>query len=547
VTPRKKILVSPTAEFDAHRAFFRLLSALYPANFIAAPPNSPVPCDGAILWAQPENPERPDFPCDTLIIAAPATERIDVTDQEVRFGKCAWLEQYFRQQTMREHGIPHFPPLRLAPGDEPVCTLNGQHYWLARAAGDHRISTVALGPPNFSEGHTVYHHFNRLTWLRLLPFLHFIKGLTRREDWAPPPLRACLMIDDPNLHRSSYGYIDFKTLARHAADHNYHAAMAMVPCDAWYFDDEAARLFRRSASRLSLLMHGNNHGYLEYGTESSSDAIDRPLAQALRRIQDFERRSGLDVARVMAPPYGAFWAGMADPMLRLGYEAVCVSRSSLKSWNGNVQWPLSFGHSPTEFLNDGFPVIPRQALARDQEDGYRLAAFLDQPIIPHGHHQDFREGFGLIERAVQTINSLGSVVWSDMASLSRSNYQTLRSGHTLRLRMHARQVTLPAVEAGIQNIIVERPWIDDHTQRPEVLICQQAATTRFYEPAHRTSYPIDVSGPDSLTLLSPPQQKIDPARVPSPAFAVWPLLRRTLSEARDRLSTVLPGQKRWAA
>ena len=544
---RKKILVAPEAEFDAHRAFFRLLSTLYPADFITAAINSPAPCDGAIIWAQPDEPERPEYSCDTLIIAAPGSERIEVTAQAVHFGNCAWLEHCFRQQTMREHGIPRFPLLRLAPGDEPACTLDAQPYWLARVEGNHRVSTVALGPPDFVAGHTLYHHFNRLTWLRLLPLLHFLKGLTRPHDWTPPALRACLMFDDPNLHRTSYGYIDFKALARHAADLNYHAAMAMVPFDAWYFSGEAAEIFRKNPSRLSLLMHGNDHRDQEYGTGLRNRAIDRPLAQALRRIQGFERRSGLNVARVMAPPYGAFWAGAAAWMLRLGYEAVCVSRASLTGRNGNLPWNPSFGHSSTEFLEDGFPVIPRQALALDQEDGYRLAAFLDQPIIPHGHHHDCREGFGLIERAVQTINSLGPVVWSDMTALSRSNYETLRSGPTLRIRMHARQVTVPVVDEGIQNLVVERPWIDDHTQCAESLICQRAAETRLHQAAYRASQPIPVSGTGPLTLIAPPHQPIDPAHVPPPPYAVWPTIRRALSEARDRFSPFLPGPKSRAA
>jgi len=37
-----------------------------------------------------------------------------------------------------------------------------------------------------------------------------------------PPLRACFVIDDPNLHWPSYGHLDYRRMAEHARRGGYH-------------------------------------------------------------------------------------------------------------------------------------------------------------------------------------------------------------------------------------------------------------------------------------------------------------------------------------
>ena len=548
MTPRKKILVAPKAEFDAQAPLFRLLSRLYPADFAADSLDS-AEGDGTIVWAKSNTEVREvtarNLPA--LVVAPPQRPRIPVPHGRVRFGSGFWLERCFRHQTLNEDGIREFGPLTLANGEEPVCYLNGRPYWTSRQEGSTRVCTVALGPPYLTEAHTLYHHFNRRTWLRLLPFLHFVKRLTAADDWSPPPLRACVMFDDPNLHWDTYGHIDFRSLAAHAETCNYHAAFAMIPADAWYVRPRTAQLFREQASRLSLLIHGNDHTPAEFGNGGTMDEHARALAQALRRVDRFERRSGIAVSRVMAPPHGAFRADAGDPMLRLGYEAVCVSRSSLKNWNEDRRWPQSFGHDMVEFLGEGFPVIPRQAMGPGQEDSYRLAAFLDQPIIPHGHHGDCADGLELITRVADAINGIGAVTWSDMTTLSRTNYQTRRLGDTLHVRMLSRRVTLPAPDPGIRSLVAERPWLPEDNPVREALICRQGGEVSDASVAARVSDDIPLHGPGAITLNSPTPRPIDPRYVEPPRRRVWSVVRRVLSESRDRLAPFTPIRARRGA
>src|ERR1700730_9950386 len=177
----------------------------------------------------------------------------------------------------------------------------------------------------------------------MLPLLHFLRMLLGPDSWPAPAPRASFIIDDPNLHHRSYGYIDFEKLANHAAAHNYHATIATVPLDAWYFDRKVFDLFQNHKKHISLMMHGVNHVADELARSYQEQDALSLLATGLRRIAALESRSGVSVARLMAAPHGAFSEFIADLMVRLGYEGACVSVGSLLRWNPEKTWPANLG------------------------------------------------------------------------------------------------------------------------------------------------------------------------------------------------------------
>ena len=546
IVKRKTIVVAPEPEFQARRGLFGLLSELYPVDFEVWRPGGTPSFDGAILWegcaGEKDILSTRNSGC--LVVARPEESAVPVQKHAVTFATTAWLDGCFRGQNMAEEVIEELPALRPRDGDEIICRLDSRPYWLVRRMGGATVSVVALGPEEMGERETVYDHFNRRRWLRLLPVLHFLKRLTRDEAWNPPPLRACLMFDDPNLHWPTYGFLDMRTLARHAREFNYHVSFAMVPLDAWYINPRVSALFGEHRANLSLCMHGNDHTGAELGSPLDADDFTRLLAQGLKRIARFEKRSGIPVSRVMVPPYGAFREKVADPMLNLGYEGVCVSRASLTSWNKDKAWPASFGHSVAEFVGSGLPVIPRQVMAPGHEGSYRLAAFLNQPIIPHGHHQDCANGLDWLSHAADSINSLGKVIWSDMTSLSRSNYLTRRVDGTLAVRMLARRITL-AVDKEVKELVVERPWIADGGEG-ESLVCREGNQTRISGLFGRQSAVLPLPGNRTVELISAPRNAVDYRAVESPRFQVWPKARRFLSEARDRMKAFSSGMRSQA-
>jgi len=544
---RKKVVVAPGSEFQARRRLFSLLGELYPVDFEVWQPSGSPSFDGAILWegCLEERDITSARNVDLLVVARPEGRGVLVQKPTVKFGLTTLLDNCFRGQTMVEECIEACPVLPLRDNDEIVCWIDSLPYWLVRRIGGATASIVALGPEELPEPQTVYDHFNRRRWLRLLPFFHFLKRLAGSDAWEPPPLRACLMFDDPNLHWPTYGFIDFRKMARHAREFNYHVSFAMVPLDAWFVNSRVGALFKENQGNLSLCMHGNNHAQAELGSPLDACAFTKLFAQGLKRIDRFEKRSGVSVARVMVPPYGALRENAADPMLNLGYEAVCVSRASLTGWNKKKAWPGSFGHAAAEFIGNGLPVIPRQVMAPGHEGSYRLAAFLNQPIIPHGHHQDCSNGLDLLSNVASNINGLGKVVWSDMTSLSRSNYLTRRMQGTLAVKMLARRITLP-MDEGVKEIIVERPWISDGG-KDELLVCREGERTCYSGTFGRQSAALPLPCQSVVELISSPSEAVNYRDIGSPQFQVWPTARRIFCEAKDRLAPLASGIRRKAA
>jgi len=104
---------------------------------------------------------------------------------------------------------------------------------------------------------------------------------------APPSsttLRPCIVFDDPNLRWRTYGHLDYDRLLAHADEHDYHAAMAMIPLDAGRAHGRTAALYRRRPDRLSLVYHGNDHRSHELLRVADRQAALAAAAQALRRV-----------------------------------------------------------------------------------------------------------------------------------------------------------------------------------------------------------------------------------------------------------------------
>lgn len=135
-----------------------------------------------------------------------------------------------------------------------------------------------------------------------IPLLDFLRELTAGIDYDTPPLQACFMFDDPNLHWPTWGHLSYPQLLRQAVEEDYHVSIATVPLDTWYTHSKAATLFRENPERLSLLVHGIKHTHAELLKPKTEKARARDLAHGLRLIERLESRHRLRVSRIMAPP-----------------------------------------------------------------------------------------------------------------------------------------------------------------------------------------------------------------------------------------------------
>ena len=208
-----------------------------------------------------------------------------------------------------------------------------------------------------------------------------------------------------------------------------------------------------------------------------------------------------------------------------------MSLEFLRRFNSTTEWSASFGLEPAEFLSRGLPVLPRFRLSESGTGTPILAALAGQAIIPSGHHQDLADELRLVEKASETINRLGEVKWCNLAEIARTNYKHRVSGGTLQIKMYSRRIraNVPAEvdsvqvyrawkEEGDSSVSLEQrldgePWI--RCDGDEILLPQQNGRAR------------------TLELRSVVQASVPP-NIPALSMHPWGIVRRLLTEARDR-------------
>lgn len=455
--------------------------------------------------------------------------------ERVRFVGRPLRQPYLQGIECRVEAQCGFQPILCEDGDERVAVADGVPIWTERRRGRTTFRQVATGAPELGPGQPVFPELLRGGWVRWLPLFHFLRELTNDIDWQPQALRACFMFDDPNLHWSSWGYINYAELAAQARQHRYHASMATVPLDMWFTHKPTAALFRQQAQYLSLLVHGVKHTHAELQSPQPATQRLGDLAWSLRRVQAMEARYGLRISRVMAPPHHVCSLAAADLMLQAGYEAACVGWLFLMRGNPQVSWRPDFGLQPAEFLGAGFPVVPRFNFAGQDPGRMALAAFFHQPIIMVGHHQDVAGGLDILADWAQSVNRMGEVRWVHLEEIMRSNYLTRRLNDTLFLKLGARRIQLK-VPDGIREMVLIRPWLVPDRLEPISLIrdgIPQAlpTTTAEFQPG------ITVN-PGEVWEVDCPPPEWPPILAHTPALRLWPMFRRLACEARDRFLPV---------
>ena len=370
----------------------------------------------------------------------------------------------------------------------------------------------------------------------LLPLVHFLRRLSAPIDWQAPAARACIVFDDPNLHWPSYGFVKLGELSQHAREHGYHASLAMVPLDSWFAHPAAVRILKRSEGTISMAVHGNDHNGGELGRQQTEADGLALAAQALRRIAAFERRTGIAVDRTMVPPHEECSRATVEGLLRSGFEAITMTRPF--PWLARPPRPwlarppgvdALVGWRPADFA-DNLPVLLRHPLLTRDAPELVLRAFLDQPLILYGHHNDLAKGgLDVLAEAVSEVDRLGATRWCSLGEIVASNFETRPLGSQLSLRPLARRVGLKVPDA-VEQLLVELPPAHPGPANEQLLIDGQPA--RFGDP-------IEVVPGSTVELRLRARNLVDVGPVPAPPRRPLAVARRALGESRDRLLPLL--------
>jgi hypothetical protein len=525
--------VAPARERAARARLFDALEATLPVRFIeyeAGRGNA-----DAVLALPGAEPMLEGLPCLVAMsdegAASPMSgigEPVTNSGPELRLTASASIDARLRGVRLRDEAVSHADAIA-TEGATVLAARDDGAVWVRRGNRE----TVSIAPLELEDGETLRERIRDGRFLALTALIHFARTVCGSSGWVSPPVRACFLFDDPNLHRPTYGYVRYHDLVREADHHDYHVAFAMVPLDGWFTHRATAALFRERSDRLSLVIHGNNHTYRELAQPASSDEWRALLAQALRRVERVERRSGVSVGRIMVAPHGDCSRELAHELIPLGFEALCISRPYPWLAQRPLPWlthpPESSaltGLEPASIVDNGLPVLLRHAFSESIDD-LALRAFLDQPLILYGHHADIADGLERLSALADQIRGLGHVEWMSLSDVAAGNFRTSVDGDVLHVRMFTRRARL-RVPAGTNSLVVEAPVLEQQHQRDDF-----ECDGRITASDQAVALPGD---PREIEIRLVRDGAVVPHAVPAPGMHLWPIARRLMSEGRDRFT-----------
>lgn len=546
--PRKLVGVTPAHAAEERRRLLGALEEAFPIRFEGREPTDLAGLDGllvlgpAYLEKLPDDPDGMPNLCPRLV-ALSQSERSVRESAVIEFAGDTRVARPLRGRKLSEACCP--VPANPAPleSDLVLAAAGGRPVWWCRQEAVWTHFT-AFAPEELGEAEALRDHLRIGHFIGLIPLLHFLWHICRKLHWSKQPLRASFVIDDPNLHWPSYGYLDYSDMVAHATKHGYHVGLAMVPLDGWLTNRRAASLVKDNPAALSLLMHGNDHVSDELGRLTDDQEAEIVLAQALRRIGAFERRSGVTVERVMVPPHEVCSTAALRAMFRLGFDGACIGRRH--PWHDHEpmvslpSWPLIRWH-PADLIAGGLPILPRYLIDRPWED-LVFRALLRQPLILFGHHWDFAQGLEVLSEATDYINGLGDVQWGSTGWIARHNFLTRCAGKAVIVQMHSRRAVVEVPDdTAVMEVRTPSSW---NGRSGRNLAYGAGYTSMVHDGSEWTSGALRVVPGTQLELALAPDRPLDPARLTARRSTPWPLLRRALVEGRDRikpLSRKVPG------
>ena len=527
---RSRIRVDRGAFLNGSTDLLPLLERLVSVQFVIDEVSGKVAASIGLDGAHDRDTQVSRLAVSSLAVQAAAGSReCTLVSCAVTFARDAEVPFPFRGRVI-ETLVPARTPSLVARTDERVLAVC-EHgpLWTVSGSQPSKHFRTALPFPQLTQGQSFAEVFNGERFLEMLPLVHFLREVTRKTVYQAPPLRATFIIDDPNLHWPSYGFVDYRELAAHARTHHYHVCFATIPLDTWFTHGATADLFCNNSRWLSLAIHGNNHGREELAQRYTDGERRGLLEQAIRRIERLEGKAKLRVCRVMVPPHGACSSDMLRDLPWSGFDAACISDGSLRAHNRQLPWTRTLGYFPSEVI-EGCPVLPRWGLTGNVENTLLVAAYLGRPMILRGHHQDFKGGPGVFDHLAGFINGLGQVAWSNLTELSRRNYLWRMEGTCFRLKLLGSAVSFE-VPAEATTVVVEEP---NTTEADELWhATTDDGSTRELAPGD--SLPAPAGEQRNVTIRRTFASRRPGGAVGPGVGTVKGVVRRLLTEARDRL------------
>lgn len=522
----KRIAVYPLPQPPALTKLFESLARTFDVTFSSIAALEQFAGDALLLWRDDDGSLLQQVRRGTPVYSAPSMSTdCTLRTGEVRFTSVPPLDHALRGVTLAARAHAAAPPL--TENDfVSLAMFQREPVWQVAADGATRYR-VALPLVGLSPTEELTDVLHESAFPALLPLVDFIRRVSTSTTWTMPALRATLIIDDPNLHYPCYGYIDYASLAERARHVGFHANIATVPLDNWFVNRRAVSLFREHTDVLSLSVHGNDHAYEELARPKTDEEAQAIVAQALSRIERLERDTSVLVDRVMVPPYGMCGAPLHRALAEFGFYGLTTTRTLVwRHVDGGRRTESGVGLA--EILC-GLPIVQRFRF-NSPRWAHRVAisAYLRQPIVAYGHHEDFASGPDAFDAVATRINQLGAT-WMNPATVFTSNFVSQNAGATFVVKPFSRRVVaLPAADSTGLRVDLQ-PFRS--SPPPAVRIAANGVSSILQAPSDTFALTPGANAAVSISIENHPSP---PSSVKTRATSVATAVRRTLSEFRDR-------------
>ncbi len=303
-------------------------------------------------------------------------------------------------------------------------------------------------------------------FLRLVPFLGYLRRSFGALCWHNEAPAACFIIDDPLL-KERYGFLDFNSIESHLAQSRFAMNVAFIPWNCRRTDRRVAERFKRPDRRFSISIHGCDHTEAEFGNSDAS-WLRYQSRRALRRMEVHQELTGIEHNRVMVFPQGVFSKASLRALADEGFLAAV---------NSTIH-PVDAGPEEIAFRDllqvavvrfGGVPLFSRRY--PDKLERIALDVFLGRQVLIVEHHGFFKRGYEEVERVTNFINEIAlGITWTDLEELCSSACLTQREpadggvhvrafGSVLHLRnRHPERMRFRVVNVGLSRDVESLTW-----------------------------------------------------------------------------------------
>ncbi len=271
--------------------------------------------------------------------------------------------------------------------------------------------------------------YNSRYFGRLVPVMMFTRYAFGDMAWHSNHRFANLTLDDPSLADPWYSF-SYQRMLPLLKSNNFHLTVSMPPVSYAEAQKEVADLFLKNPDKLSVTVHGNNHdGYefYKYSTTAGDQYPARPLpvqeanlVEALTRMEEFKRATGVPYSRVMVFPYNISPLSTITLMKRYNFAATANAGNVPLGEDAGTNY--DFNMYPAIMDYSSFPLLTRYETNNLPTS---MLFFAGKPLLSFAHIDFFRdkpEAFNALAQAINKSWGKTSVEWNSLDYIVKRLY-----------------------------------------------------------------------------------------------------------------------------